>query len=1240
MGGLAGAGAETAAGADPGPRYALLDLGALGGSYSVAFDINRTGHVVGGADGPRVETPFHHAFRFSNGAMQDLGPGGAAPRDSQAAAINASGAAVGWFYDSSFERHIFLHDDGGGFRDVSPAGVADAEALDINDSGRIVGVNNVTGEAIHYDGGTWSTLALTSGATTGRAEAINNNGQIAGSMRMPDGWSHAFRHEGGVTEDLGTLPNGKSSFAYAINDVGQVVGQADTGPPSFEQKPVLYEDGAWRDLGNPAGSLFTRPWDIDNCGRIVAETSPQTSEAVAAALYEDGAWTDLNSLLPAGSGWYVFNSTGINDAGQIAANAIAPNGDQRAVLLTPTNGLGNCLTMTATADNPTTEAGGTNGYTLEIENINAAEATVHSITNTLADGFAYRAGSSSGISTADPAVNGRSLTWAGPFTVPAQGSLSLHFEVTVGTAEGEFFTSATADADAVPVVPARNTASVTVTQAPQLRPVIFLPGIAGSSLRNQDGELWPRPRTLNDSASDDFLDPLRLAPDGRSPLFPTNPDYSTVIVNTNKGYDGVIDRAQGCLGVIGICRGPDIYKPTIEYLESQGYRLGETLFPIALDWRLSMRVNATRLNARIDQVLNDPDVAGRWNKVHILAHSQGGLVASALLSASQPVSAEALGKVVRVVTLGTPNVGTVKALGQLEYRRPCQVENEGKCILNPQKLQEIVTNFPGFLELLPANAYTRMVTHPLVAPNGRTLNWGDVVDERLGDRNEALIRRATNLHSQIDDWQARDPDVRLLRIVGHTKRTRRQIREYRRRGCGKPISKACQPRPTMEFKWGSGDGTVSLNSGDLCNRTNGFDLRGGAPNVYAPFEHLDLAQASAALARAVSFFRGEIDPEAQPCTRPPGPASAKSLGVAASADAGVATAALERSCADGPPALSDEPSLLAGTEIRTRGALTGLVVDEQGRAVGTDATGTWVADSPDSDFLAWDDTGSYFVGCAGGFDGSWRATEAGEIDFLFRTYAEDEVAEAAASPPIEVPAGALVSTSFTTPVDLDATVELAIDDNADGVVDRRVELEDPVQGDAADDLAAPTSTIHLDHYVRYGQRRVRATLAASDEGGSGIARIEWEAEALGSSGTYAEPLDLPACGELYVRAIDRAGNIEHEVKVATLDDRPGRRELVETFPAAPLWSYGVLECSADQDWFGLELHGGEHELELSGGAGTLMLALFDAEGNLIRETRSGELEVNVQTGRHYVRVSSAYPFPVNRSYALEVERDD
>jgi hypothetical protein len=45
--------------------------------------------------------------------------------------------------------------------------------------------------------------------------------------------------------------------------------------------------------------------------------------------------TDLNGFVPAGSDFTLIQGIFINDGGEIAAQGVLPNGDQRAVLLIP-----------------------------------------------------------------------------------------------------------------------------------------------------------------------------------------------------------------------------------------------------------------------------------------------------------------------------------------------------------------------------------------------------------------------------------------------------------------------------------------------------------------------------------------------------------------------------------------------------------------------------------------------------------------------------------------------------------------------------------------------------------------------------------------------------------------------------------------------------------------------------------------------------------------------------------------
>lgn len=120
------------------------------------------------------------------------------------------------------------------------------------------------------------------------------------------------------------------------------------------------------------------------------------------------------------------------------------------------------LFVTKTADAASANPGAADGYTITITNTNGVAATLNSITDTLPAGFTYTAGSSTGVTTADPTVAAQVLTWAGPFNLPASGTVTLHFGVTVSSVDGTYTNQATADAGAVTVAGTGPTAPITV----------------------------------------------------------------------------------------------------------------------------------------------------------------------------------------------------------------------------------------------------------------------------------------------------------------------------------------------------------------------------------------------------------------------------------------------------------------------------------------------------------------------------------------------------------------------------------------------------------------------------------------------------------------------------------------------------------------------------------------------------------------------------------------------------------
>lgn len=303
------------------PKYTLTDLGTLpGDSTSEAWGLNDRGDVVGDS---WVSGFGARAFLYSAGKMIDLGaPGGSkSPGPSSFAfGINDSGQVVGKTLTPT-HGNAFLYSDGV-VHDLNIGG-GDVAAYGINAGGQIVGTLDVGGypHAMLYSGGSAHDLG-TLGENSSGATAINAAGQVVGHTT-----DHPFLYTDGTMIDLGSL-GGNNGVAQAINDKGQVVGRsATTNNGSIHA--FLYSGGSMQDLGSLGGTSGAT--GINDSGVIVGDSSQ------GAFVYVNGTMYDLNPLIANGSGYFVEAAKAIDARGQIAANAIAPGGEQHAVLLTPTS---------------------------------------------------------------------------------------------------------------------------------------------------------------------------------------------------------------------------------------------------------------------------------------------------------------------------------------------------------------------------------------------------------------------------------------------------------------------------------------------------------------------------------------------------------------------------------------------------------------------------------------------------------------------------------------------------------------------------------------------------------------------------------------------------------------------------------------------------------------------------------------------------------------------------------------
>lgn len=108
------------------------------------------------------------------------------------------------------------------------------------------------------------------------------------------------------------------------------------------------------------------------------------------------------------------------------------------------------------------QAGGRDGYTLSIENPNSAPVQLDGLFVELPAGFRYAPSSTQGTTTADPTIAGRRLTWAGSYSVPASGTVTLHFDVLVASAAGDYRAAAGATSPTDTVASAEAAAAITV----------------------------------------------------------------------------------------------------------------------------------------------------------------------------------------------------------------------------------------------------------------------------------------------------------------------------------------------------------------------------------------------------------------------------------------------------------------------------------------------------------------------------------------------------------------------------------------------------------------------------------------------------------------------------------------------------------------------------------------------------------------------------------------------------------
>ncbi len=156
------------------------------------------------------------------------------------------------------------------------------------------------------------------------AYGINDYGQVVGESTTEDGYRHAFLWEDGVMTDLGVLgvqPKGlETSRATSISNSGDVVGYSWYKGPSGEWvHAFLWESGQMRDLGT-LGGINSYATAINNRGQIIGYSTKSIVD-MRAFLWDSGTMIDIGTL--EGGATFAY---AINDSGQVVGASAVGDG--------------------------------------------------------------------------------------------------------------------------------------------------------------------------------------------------------------------------------------------------------------------------------------------------------------------------------------------------------------------------------------------------------------------------------------------------------------------------------------------------------------------------------------------------------------------------------------------------------------------------------------------------------------------------------------------------------------------------------------------------------------------------------------------------------------------------------------------------------------------------------------------------------------------------------------------------
>ena len=363
------------------PRYRVIELGTLGGTYSQSYYVNSKGEVSGQAS---LADGTWHATIWERGRKRDLGTLGGPDSTVYFGGPNVTGQVAGFAETSTPDPNGedfcafaaqgvpssgtclgFLWQDGW-MAPLLTLGGYNSAANAINSRGEVAG-NAETAttdstcppydpangqyqvlqqEPVVWKDGHIEELPTFGGDPDGIAVAINDRGQVAGesggcsTFNVTSGYYlspvHALLWDHGNVTNLGSLGGAFGNQAHGINNRGEVVGASDLAGDAVFHGFVWSQSTGMRDVIPLPGDTYSYALAINDAGEVVGLSIDSSFTYLRAFIVMNGVPTDLNTLIPADSPLQLQTACGINFRGEITGLAVEKStGQYRGYLAIP-----------------------------------------------------------------------------------------------------------------------------------------------------------------------------------------------------------------------------------------------------------------------------------------------------------------------------------------------------------------------------------------------------------------------------------------------------------------------------------------------------------------------------------------------------------------------------------------------------------------------------------------------------------------------------------------------------------------------------------------------------------------------------------------------------------------------------------------------------------------------------------------------------------------------------------------